>query len=250
MASPRIRRLPAVVLATAGLLAAGHIGATLAYTGPETPLRASLQPALNEYFLGPLDQGWNLFAPGPYSQDEYMVVRACISEFDVCAGGTDAGAEFTPWRNITAEEVEAVEYNIFANRESRQSKVVHGRFWPAANKLTSEQQEMAAANHIDAEPVFGIDLYSPEAEEAFAPGQLSNLRTYQRLEDAAVGLATLSLQEEYGDAVTLVEVRMLREAVPSFDTRHDPPEEPAQQWTSIGWRPAAEFDDDVKAAWS
>src|SRR5699024_3045412 len=113
MASPRIRRLPAVVLATAGLLAAGHIGATLAYTGPETPLRASLQPALNEYFLGPLDQGWNLFAPGPYSQDEYMVVRACISEFDVCAGGTDAGAEFTPWRNITAEEVEAVEYNIF-----------------------------------------------------------------------------------------------------------------------------------------
>ncbi len=250
MASTRIRRLPAVVLATVGLLAAGHIGATLAYTGPDSPLRAALQPALNRYFLGPLDQGWNLFAPGPYSQDEYMLVRACISEFDVCAGGADAGAEFTPWRNITADEAEAVQYNIFANRESRQSKVVHGRLWPAANKLTDEQRKQAAANHIDGDPVFGVDLYSPEAGEGIASDQLNNLRTYQRLEDAAVGLATLTLQEDYGDSVTLVEVRMLREAVPAFDERHDPPEEPAQQWTTIGWRPAMEFDDDVKAAWS
>lgn len=250
MASPRIRRLPAVVLATVGLLAAGHIGATLAYTGPDTPVRAALQPALNRYFLGPLDQGWNLFAPGPYSQDEYMLVRGCVSDFDVCAGGADAGAEFTEWRNVTAEELEAVEYNIFANRETRQSKVVHGRLWPAANKLTDDQQAMAAGNHIDGDPVFGVDLYSPEAEEAYAPGQLNNLRTYQRLEDAAVGLATLYLQQEHGEAVSLVEVRMLREAVPQFEQRHDPPEEPAEQWTSIGWRPATVFDDDVKAAWS
>lgn len=250
MAKPRIRRLPAVVLATVGLLATGHIGATLAYTGPDTPVRAALQPGLNRYFLGPLDQGWNLFAPGPYSQDEYMLARACVSEFDVCAGGADAGAEFTQWRNITAEEQEALEYNIFANRETRQSKVVHGRFWPAANDLTEEQQAMAAGNHIDGEPVFGVDLYSPEAQEAFPPAQLNDLRTYERLEDAAVGLATLVLQEEHGDEVTLVEVRMLREAVPSFDQRHDPPQERSQYWTNIGWRPAAEFDDEVKAAWS
>jgi len=250
MASPRIRRLPAVVLATVGLLAAGHIGATLAYTGPDTPVRAALQPALNRYFLGPLDQGWNLFAPGPYSQDEYMLVRACTSDFDTCAGGADAGAEFTEWRNLTAEEVEAVEYNIFANRESRQSKVVHGRLWPAASKLTDEQQDMASANHIDGDPVFGVDLYSAEAEETYSAGQLNNLRTYQRLEDTAVGLATLYLQQEHGDAVTLVEVRMLREPVPAFNQRHDPPEEQAQYWTTIGWRPAMEFGDDVKGAWS
>lgn len=250
MASPRIRRLPAVVLATVGLLAAGHIGATLAYTGPDTPVKAALQPALNRYFLGPLDQGWNLFAPGPYSQDEYMVIRGCISELDVCAGGADAGAEFTPWRNVTAEEAEAIRYNIFANRESRQSKVVHGRLWPAANRLTDEQQAMAEGNHIDGSPVFGVDLYSAEASEAFSPGQLNNLRTYQRLEDAAVGLATLYLQQEYGDSVSLVEVRMLREPVPSFDERHDPPEERPQYWTNIGWRPAAQFDEDVKGAWS
>lgn len=250
MAKSRIRRLPAVVLATVGLLAAGHIGATLAYTGPDTPVRAALQPALNRYFLGPLDQGRNLFAPGPYSQDEYMLVRACVSEFDVCAGGADAGAEFTEWRNITAEEQEALKYNIFANRETRQSKVVHGRLWPAMHDLTEEQQAMAAGNHIDGEPVFGVDLYSPEAKETFPAAQLGDLRVYQRLEDSAVGLATLVLQEEHGDAVTLVEVRMLREAVPSFEQRHDPPEERRQYWTNIGWRPAAEFDDDVKAAWS
>ncbi|WP_114854228.1 DUF5819 family protein [Brachybacterium sp. YJGR34] len=239
-----------MVLATVGLLAAGHIGATLAYTGPDTPVRAALQPALNRYFLGPLDQGWNLFAPGPYSQDEYMLVRACISEPEVCAGGAAAGAEFTEWRNVTAEESEAIENNIFANRESRQSKVVHGRLWPAAHRLPDDQQAMVAANHIDGEPVFGVDLYSEEAEEIFAPGQLNDLRTYQRLEEVAVGIATLYLQQEHGDAVSLVEVRMLREAVPAFEQRHDPPEEPAQQWTEIGWRPAAEFDDDVKAAWS
>src|SRR5699024_12875963 len=65
------------------------------YTGPDTPVRAALQPGLNRYFLGPLDQGWNLFAPGPYSQDEYMLVRACVSEFDVCAGGADRSEEHT-----------------------------------------------------------------------------------------------------------------------------------------------------------
>ena len=80
MASSRIRRLPAVVLTTVGLLAAGHIGATLAYTGPDTPVKAALQPALDRYFLGPLDQGWNLFAPGPYSQDEYKIGRASCRE--------------------------------------------------------------------------------------------------------------------------------------------------------------------------
>ncbi len=250
MASTRIRRLPAVVLATVGLLAAGHIGATLAYTGPDTPVRAALQPALNRYFLGPLDQGWNLFAPGPYSQDEYMLVRACLSEFDVCAGGDAAGAEFTPWRNVTAEELEAVKYNVFANRESRQSKVVHGRLWPVANKLTAEQRAMAEGNHIDGEPVFGVDLSSPEAAQQFSPSELSTLRTYERLEDVAVGLGTLVMREEHGDAVTLVEVRMLREPVTDFSERHDPPEEPAQHWTNIGWRPAAEFDEATLEAWS
>ncbi|WP_193106745.1 DUF5819 family protein [Brachybacterium sp. FME24] len=250
MTKPRIRRLPAVVLAAVGLLATGHIGATLAYTGPDTPLKASLQPALNRYFLGPLDQGWNLFAPGPYSQDEYMMVRACVSELDACAGGAEAGAEFTDWHNVTAEEMESVKYNVFANRENRQSKVVHGRFWPAASRLTDEQRSTVEGNHIDGDPVFGVDLYSSEAEETYNPSQLSNLRTYQRLEDTAVGLGTLYMQQEYGDAVTLVEVRMLREAVPSFAQRDDPPEERSQSWMNIGWRPAMEFDDDVKAAWA
>lgn len=250
MAKTRIGRLPAVVLAIVGLLAAGHIGATLVFTGPDTPIKQSMQPALNRYFLGPLDQGWNLFAPGPYSQDEYMLVRACISTYEVCAGGDEAGAEFTPWRNVTAEEMEAAEYNIFANRESRQSKVVHGRFWPAASRLTDDQREMAAGNHIDDSPVFGAELYSPEAEEMYSPGQLDNLRTYQRLEDAAVGLGSLYMYQEHGEDVTLVEVRMRRDAVPSFDQRHDPPAEPSQSTINIGWRPAAEFDEEVYAAWS
>lgn len=250
MAKPRIRRLPAVVLAIVGLLAAGHIGATLVYTGPDTPIKQSMQPALNRYFLGPLDQGWNLFAPGPYSQDEYMLVRACISPHDVCAGGAEAGAEFTPWRNVTAEEVEAVEYNVFANRESRQSKVVHGRLWPAASRLTDDQRDAIAGNHIDGGPVFGVDLYSADAEANYSPGQLSNLRTYQRLEEAAVGLGSLYMYQDHGEDVSLIEVRMQREAVPSFSQRHDPPEERSQSSINIGWRPAAEFDEEVYAAWS
>ena len=58
------------------------------------------------------------------------------------------------------------------------------------------------------------------------------------------------MYEDHGDAVTLVEVRMLREAVPSFSQRHDPPEERQQHWTNIGWRPVTEFDEEVYAAWS
>ena len=250
MATPRLRRLPAVVLAVVGLLAAGHIGATLVYTGPDTPIKQSLQPALNRYFLGPLDQGWNLFAPGVYSQDEYMLVRACISPHDVCAGGAEAGAEFTEWRNVTAEEMEALEYNIFANRETRQSKVVHGRFWPAASRLSDEQRDMIAGNHIDGEPVFGVDLDSPEAADVYSPAQLGNLRTYERLEEAAVGLGSLYMYQEHGEAATLVEVRMRRDAVPSFEQRHDAEAEPSQTWINIGWRPVTQFEDEVYAAWT
>src|SRR5690625_2369297 len=114
------RALTTIVLLIAGLVGAGHIAATLAFTGPSTPIKQSLQPELNRYFLGPLDQGWNLFAPGPYSQDEYLLVRACVSSPEICAGGDEAGAEFTDWHNVTAEEMESVQGNIFANRESRQ----------------------------------------------------------------------------------------------------------------------------------
>lgn len=250
MIKQRIRRFPAVVLAVVGLLAAGHIGATLAYTGPDTPVKQALQPGLNKYFLGPLDQGWNLFAPGPYSQDENMLVRACISPHDVCAGGDSSGAEFTPWRNVTAEELEAVDYNIFANRETRQSKVVHGRLWPVAAKLTDEQRRAIEANHIEGEPVFGIDLDSAQAEQRYSPGQLHNMRNYERLESVAVGLGTLYMHEEYGDAVSLVEVRMRRDSVPRFDERHESSDDKAESWTNIGWRAATEFDQEVYDAWS
>lgn len=250
MVKPRIRRLPATVLAVVGLLAAGHIGATAVYTGPDTPIKQAMQPALNRYFLGPLDQGWNLFAPGPYSQDEYLSVRACISDVETCAGGADAGADFTPWREVTAEEVEAVDYNIFANRESRQSKVVHGRLWPVASSLSPQQRELAEANRTDATPVFGVDLYSPEAETMYSASDLSTLRTYERLEQVAVGIGTLYMREDYGDDVSLVEVRLHRESVTSFQQRHDPPEEPSVDELRIGWRPAAEFDQEVLDAWS
>lgn len=249
MNKPKIKTLPAVVLIIAGLLGFGHIAPTLAYTGPTTPLKQSLQPALDRYFLGPLDQGWNLFAPGPYSQDEYFLVRACISDAETCAAGASAGAQFTEWRNVTAEEVSAVRYNIFANRESRQSKVVHGRFWPAAADLSNEHRQMAEANHIDGEPTFGVDLYSPEAEQAFSSSQLNELRQYQRLEDVAVGLGTLYMYQEHGDAVSLVEVRMRRDAVTPFSQRHDPPAEPSESFMRIGWRSAMEFDEEVLAQW-
>lgn len=249
MTKHRIRRFPAIVLAVAGLLAAGHIGATLAFTGPDTPVKQALQPGLNKYFLGPLDQGWNLFAPGPYSQDENMLVRACISPQEVCAGGQSAGAEFTPWRNVTAEELEAVDYNIFANRESRQSKAVHGRFWPAADKLSDSQRKAIEANHIEGEPTFGVDLYSEQASQEYSPNQLNNLRTYQRLEDVAVGLGTLYMYEDYGDAVSIVEVRMRRDSVPRFDERRESNDEQAESFIKIGWRPATQFGEEVRNAW-
>src|SRR5690606_32343187 len=144
--------------------------------------------------------------------------------------------------------LEAVKYNVFANRESRQSKVVHGRLWPVANKLTAEQRAMAEGNHIDGEPVFGVDLSSPEAAQQFSPSELSTLRTYERLEDVAVGLGTFVMREEHGDAVTLVEVRMLREPVTGSPERHDPPEDPAHRGTNSGGRPAAGYEQPTREA--
>lgn len=236
------------MLVVAGLMGVGHIGATLAFTGPSTPIKSSLQPELNRYFLGPLDQGWNLFAPGPYSQDEYLLVRGCTSSSDICAGGSDAGAEFTQWRNITAEEMKSIPGNIFANREGRQSKAIVGRLWGAMSDLNDDRREQVAQPAVLGESPFGQDVFSSDADESFSGSELSTLRLYQRLEDAAVGFVSLYALAEW-DGVSMVEIQLIREAVPSFDQRHDPPENRAQNRMYIGWRDAKNFDDNTTEVW-
>lgn len=237
------------VLGIGAAIGAAHLGATLAFTGPDTPIKESLQPALNRYFLGPLDQGWNLFAPGPYSQDEYFTVRACLSEADVCAGGASAGAEFTDWRNVTAEEMEGMTGNIFSTRETKQSKAVLSRVWSAAGRLSDEQRQQIEDPYIQGSPTFGLDLDSAEAAEHFSAGQLQSMRSYLRLEQAAVGYASLYAQTEW-DNPAMVEIQLIRESVTPFEQRFDPPEEPSRSTTYIGWRDVMTFDDETVSAWS
>ncbi|MGO1181676.1 MAG: DUF5819 family protein [Micrococcaceae bacterium] len=237
------------VLSVGALIGAAHLGATLAFTGPDTPIKSSLQPALNRYFLGPLDQGWNLFAPGPYSQDEYFTVRACLSEADVCAGGSSSGAEFTEWRNVTAEEMAGMTGNIFSTRETKQSKAVLSRVWGAAGRLSEEQRQQVEEPAILGAPTFGVDLDSAEAAEQYSSGQLQTMRSYLRLEEAAVGYASLYAQTEWNNP-SMVEIQLIRESVTPFEQRFDPPEEPSRSTTYIGWRDVLTFDDETVSAWS
>lgn len=245
----RIGRVSTIVLLLGGLLVGGHLGATLAFTGPQTPLKQSLQPALNTYFLGPLDQGWSLFAPGPYSQDEFFLMRACLSTADVCAKGTPGGAKFSEWQNISAQELESADLNIFSNRESKQSRTIHGRLWTAADKLSSKQSKMVQGNHIAGQPVFGVELDSPEAAKTFKSGELNTLKAYQRLEDVAVGFASLKAHELWGDQAALVEVRLRRDPVVPFDQRNNDNAETRSTFVKIGWRDVVTFDADSMAAW-
>lgn len=243
---PRVLTL--IVLVVAGLLGVGHIAATLAFTGPSNPIKSSLQPELNRYFLGPLDQGWNLFAPGPYSQDEYLLVRGCMSSSEVCAGGAESGAEFTEWRNVTAEEMESIPGNIFANRGARQSKAIVGRLWGAMSDLDDSQRQQVADPAVLGEPPFGVDVHSSDAEESFSETELSNLRLYQRLEDAAVGFASLYSHAEWGEA-SMVEIQLVRESVPPFEDRHSAPDQKSENRMYIGWRDAETFDEDTMGVW-
>lgn len=240
--------LTLIVLLIVSILGAVHIAATLAFTGPTTPIKQSLQPELNRYFLGPLDQGWNLFAPGPYSQDEYILIRGCTSTPDVCAGGSDAGAEFTEWRNVTSEEMEALPGNIFANRETRQSKVLVGRIWGPMSNLADGYQDDIGQPAVLGEYPFGVDVLSAEAAEQFSGNELSALRQYQRLENAVVGFASLYALSEWGGA-SMVEIQLLRKAVPPFEQRHDPPEERSETVKYIGWRDVKTFEEDTMQVW-
>lgn len=242
------RLLTVLVLALAVLVGTGHILATLVFTGPSNPIKSSLQPQINRYFLGPLDQGWNLFAPGPYSQDEYLLIRGCTSPIDVCANGSDAGAQFTAWRNVTADEMEDTTGNIFANRHARQSKALVGRVWGAMNDLTDLQQDQVAQPAVLGDSPFDVDAYSDEPSESLSASELSNLRLYQRLEDAVVGFASLYAQEQWGGA-SMVEIRLVREAVPPFDQRHNPSDTRSQTTKYIGWRDSKNFEKDTMDAW-
>lgn len=245
----RMGRVSSIVLLIGGLLAGGHLAATLAFTGPQTPLKQSLQPALNNYFLGPLDQGWNLFAPGPYSQDESLLVRGCLSSAEVCAKGEKGGAKFSEWVNVTAQELESAKGNMFSNRESKQSRSIHGRVWPAAKKLPAKYSTMAVGNHIAGEPVFGVELDSAEAEKEFNAADLKTLRNYQRLEDVAVGFASLKALELWDGEASLVEVRLRRDPVVPFEQRHNADAKTEPTFVKIGWRDVKKFNDDAVAAW-
>lgn len=246
----RIGRLSSIVLLIGGLLVGGHLGATLAFTGPQTPLKQALQPALNKYFLGPLDQGWSLFAPGPYSQNEYFLMRACVSSVEVCAKGESAGAEFTEWQNVTQQEMDSARFNMFSNRESKQSRSIHSRFWTAAEKLPAKESATAQANHIEGKPVFEVDLNSAEAAKKFTPSELTTLQNYQRLEDVAVGFASLKALELWGGKASIVEVRMRRDPVVPFEQRHNNVVETSSTFIKIGWRDVKTFDKDTMAAWN
>lgn len=243
---PKIATL--VVLVLAGIATLGHIGATLAFTGPSTPIKTSLQPELNRYFLGPLDQGWSLFAPGPYSQDEYFTMRACLSSEEICAGGQKAGAEFTEWRDVTTEEMVDRAGNMFSNRETKQSKVIHGRLWGAASDLSSNARSEIEKPFIQGTPVFGVDLGSSEAADKYSSSELSNLRAYKRMEDTAVGFASLYAIEQWGGA-SIVEIKLRREPVTTFNQRHNKAAESKPIETYIGWRDTKEFSEAAVAVW-
>lgn len=243
---PKVATL--VVLLLAGIATLGHIGATLAFTGPSTPIKTSLQPELNRYFLGPLDQGWSLFAPGPYSQDEYFTMRACLSSADVCAGGQEAGAKFTEWRDVTSEEMVKRAGNMFSDRETKQSKVIHGRLWSAASDLSSDARSEIEKPFIQGTPVFGVDLGSSAASDKYSSSELSNLRAYKRLEDTAVGFASLYAIEQWGGA-SMVEIKLRREPVTTFAQRHSETAKSKPIETYIGWRDTKEFSEAAVAVW-
>lgn len=238
-----------LVLLIAGLAALGHIGATLAFTGPSTPIKTSLQPQLNKYFLGPLDQGWSLFAPGPYSQDEYFTMRACLSSAEVCAKGSSGGAEFTEWRDVTAEEMKSRAGNMFANRETKQSKSIHGRLWSAVSDLSSSARKQIGNPYVLGTPVFGVDLNSAEARKKYSSSELSNLRAYKRLEDTAVGFASLYAIEQWGGA-SMVEIKLRREPIVPFAQRYDEQATTKTRETYIGWRDTKKFDESTVSVWS
>ncbi|MNW51231.1 hypothetical protein D3C74_287120 [compost metagenome] len=238
-----------LVLLIAGAAALGHIGATLAFTGPSTPIKSSLQPELNKYFLGPLDQGWSLFAPGPYSQDEYFTMRACLSTAEICAKGSKSGAEFSEWRDVTAEEMESRAGNMFSNREYKQSKSIHGRLWSAASGLSASSRELIGKPFIEGTPVFGVDLNSAEAREKYSASELNNLRSYKRMEDAAVGFASLYAVEQWGGA-SMVEIKLRREPVIPFAERNNDGATTKSRETYIGWRDAKQFSQAAVSAWS
>ncbi|MEU5838487.1 DUF5819 family protein [Streptomyces diacarni] len=238
-----------LVLLIAGVAALGHIGATLAFTGPSTPIKSSLQPELNKYFLGPLDQGWSLFAPGPYSQDEYFTMRVCLSSAEICAKGSQHGAKFSEWRDVTAEEMESRAGNMFANRETKQSKSIHGRLWSAASDLTADSRAEISRPFIQGTPVFGVELNSAEAREKYSATELSNLRAYKRMEDTAVGFASLYAIEQWGGA-SMVEIKLRREPIVPFAQRSDENATTKPRETYIGWRDTKEFGQAAVSVWS
>jgi hypothetical protein len=94
----------AVALAVVGVLSLVHLGMVFLHVAPSNTLSKQHGEAVGDWIYPEFEQNWKLFAPNPLQQNIAVQVRAQVR-------GPDDKLKTTGWRDLSAEDGEAIRGN-------------------------------------------------------------------------------------------------------------------------------------------
>ncbi len=186
-----------------------HFTATVLYVAPTNPVRLRFEHRINAYMSPYFVQGWQMFAPGPFFEDRWLVVRARVRD-------ESGRSHVTEFHDLNA-------------RETSKS-----RLWRSHRFYLPEEAITLLAG---SDPRVGArDIV--RTEELPAPATATDMRFRKRAAEFARALASAAAVAQWGDGVEAVQLRIVARTLPAWEQRHR--ERPSHETYDLWWMPRME----------
>ncbi|MFC7303031.1 DUF5819 family protein [Streptomyces monticola] len=103
---PLARSLVAAVAAVVAVAVLAHLAVLLVFNAPRNAISARHGDTINAYVHPELSQNWKVFAPNPMRRNLDLLGRAEVR-------GPDGAVTTTRWRDLTAEDLDALRGSVF-----------------------------------------------------------------------------------------------------------------------------------------
>ena len=208
-----------------------HFAATALWVSPAGPIYNAVAPVVNPYMQPFFQQGWNLYAPNPWSGDYTFLLRARWTDHSTGQLRT------SDWVDVTTREWNGILHHPVHPRSDQYSEGLSELLSDDQDNLIDNQASIVERDYSHA----GWDqlLADLSAQKGADPGSLESYVLHQRV---AVAFATQYAYALWGPDVEAVQIRLKYTPVPSFADRADKDVQPESFFTYFGWRPTVVFD--------
>ncbi len=220
-------REAAVVL---GLVLSFHFAATALWVSPAGPIYDAVAPVVNPYMQPFFQQGWNLFAPNPWSGDDTILLRARWTD------RSTGQLRTSDWVDVTTREWNGILHNPLHPRSDQYSEGLSQLLGNDQDNLNGSQISIVERDYSHS----GWNQLLADLSAKNGPDP-DWLESYVRDERVATAFATQYAYALWGPNVEAVQIRLKYTPVPDFADRADKDAQPQSIFTYYGWRPTVVF---------